>query len=415
MSRRSRPRLPVVLVALVAALVVGVGGFAGTGRSGGAQEAGTPAPQAGQADEGVLLQATLDRNSAGPAALQLLRIMLEPGARSPLHTHPGPEFGIVESGTLTVQVAGRAVLLSSAGEAAGESTLLPVGVEVTLGPGDRIAYAPGTQMTFRNAGSVRTSLLAATMLPTGVGAPPGVVWADGRPSAEDVAGVTSQLLGQAVAYNVGQGRVALTLERLVLASGDSVPGYAGPVLVAVETGALAGSVEGGSVELPVASPVATGADGTPQTSFSVGAGEFLFFPEGMAQTPPLGGDGTVVLLRLGLVSVPADFGDPTATASPPPTAAPEATVAADAEATAAADAEALPVGTVVVVAVEVARLRAEPSLEGPVLDGLEEGRALVVTGPPETDVTGLVWYPVEDAADPSVTGYIAADLIEREG
>lgn len=409
MPRPRRRCLPCLAMTMALAAALLAGAFGAPGGTGGgrvrAQEAATPVP-AGTRRRGyeVLLQATLDRQSAGPAALQLLRLTLEPGAESPLHAHPGPEFGVVESGTLTVRVTGRAVLLTAVRGAAGESGLVPVGVDVVLGPGDRIAYAPGTQMTFRNAGQERTTLLAATILPTGVGAPPGVVWAAGRPSDEDVAGLQSQLLGQAVAYTLGEGRYGVTLERLSLTAGSSVPSYPGPVLVAVEEGALAGSVLGGAVELPdTGTPVAPETvGGTPETSFSIGSGEFLFFPEGMAQTPPLGGDGTVGLLRLGIVPVAADFGEPTATAVPP-TSTPLAGVVP------------LAVGSRVVVAVQVARLRAEPSLEGPVLDGLEQGRVLIVTGAPEQDVSGLVWYPVKDANDSTLTGFVAADLIAPEG
>ncbi len=161
----------------------------------------------------VLLRATLERRTDDPLSLLLLRITLEPGAVSPLHTHPGLEFGVVESGSLAVRVGGRAVLRPADAAADQESDVLPLREEVILGPGDRIAYAPGTPLTFRNPGSERTTLLAATVLPAGPDAPPAAVYAAGPPSAEEVAGVRSQILGEAIVPSAPPGRGAATLER----------------------------------------------------------------------------------------------------------------------------------------------------------------------------------------------------------
>lgn len=407
-GRAKRSGLIVGVVLAVLAAATGSGGAA-------AQADATPAATAAPGRE-LLLQATLAQTSDEPASLRLIRITLEPGGRSPLHTHPGVEFGVVETGRLVVQVSGRAVVLpAEAGSEAG-SEAVPEGVEVTLGPGDRIAYGAETGMTFRNPGPSTTTLLAATVLPAGPESPPGAAYPGGTPTAADAAGVTSQLLGEGVADRLPSGQSAITLERLTVGAGSGLPGYVGPVLVAVERGGLSGSVmrdgaDGAAVDDEAAADDGE-ADATPAAAetFRLVAGEAIFLADGMAETPPLGGDGEVVLLRLGVVSL-ADEPEPdeaeadeTPTGNETPTSE-----AADDDGDGAGD-----VGARVVVAVPEARLRAAPSVDAEVLAGLEQGRVLTVLGPAETDDQRQTWLPVEDAEDPNLSGYVAAELVVAE-
>jgi mannose-6-phosphate isomerase-like protein (cupin superfamily) len=357
-----------------------------------AQSAATPVgTPAALPTEGTLLQATLERTSTEPIGLQLIRITLEPGGRSALHTHPGPEFGVVEEGRLTVLVTGTAVLLPAGARGEAASEPVPPGVEVTLGAGDRIAYATGTGMTFRNPGPGRTTLLAATVLPAGPDAPPGAVYPAGTPSAAEAAGVESRILGEAIVEALPEGRGEITLERLTVRSGEPVPGFAGPVLVAVERGGLTVAVLEGEADAPdAASPATPGAGES--TAFDLVAGQAIFLPEGVAETPPRGGDGEAVLLRLGIVGL----GESTT---------------GDAE----SPVEEVSAGTRLVVSVPEARLRTAPSLAADVLAGIGQGEVLIATGPSETDETGQVWYPVAVEADPALVGYVAAELVVPEG
>src|SRR5688500_16391522 len=61
-------------------------------------------------DTDLLLSVNLEANAlpAAPAFLRLVRITLDPGATSPVHTHPGPEFGRIMSGVVTITVDGPA-------------------------------------------------------------------------------------------------------------------------------------------------------------------------------------------------------------------------------------------------------------------------------------------------------------------
>lgn len=328
--------------------------------------------------DGGVLRVSLERTAGGPLELQLLRIELEPGARSPLHAHPGLELGWVETGTLAVLVNGDAVLLSAeAAERGGPAPVVPEGIEVYLRPGDRIAYAPGTRMTFRNPGRTPTRLLAATVLPAGPTAPPGVIYAGEPPAADDLAGIRSQVFGAGIAPDLPLGRATVDLQRLVLRPGDAIPAFPGPALVAAAEGAVSGRLR--------AEPAAPATDGEP---FTLDQGPAAFFPDGMAESPPLTGTGEVVLLRLGILPLGEQAGADAAMAPAPP-------------------------GDQVLVVVE-ARLRAAPSLDAPVLAGLAPGQVLVVTGVP-IEADGLVWVPVAAADDPSLVGFVAADLLAPVG
>ena len=72
------------------------------------------------------IDATLEAGEypVAPAFVRLLRITLEPGSSSPLHTHPGPEIALIERGTVTVEVGGPAEL-AVAGEAPEAGTQPP--------------------------------------------------------------------------------------------------------------------------------------------------------------------------------------------------------------------------------------------------------------------------------------------------
>jgi hypothetical protein len=376
-----------------ALVVIGCALF--TSPSGTAQDA-TPVAMTGtppSRQSEILLSATLERTASGPLELRLLRIVLDAGGSSPLHAHPGLELGVVEAGTLVTRVTGRALMQQGSD---GEPQPVPEGVEVRLATGGRIAYAPGTQMTFRNPGPQETVLLAATILPTGPGAPPGAIYPGGTPTAEEVAGVQSQLLGTGVVADFPPGQAAVVLDRLQLLAGESLPAFAGPLLIAVESGALSGSVLEGEVEAPGATPTAavTGDD-----ALRVSPGQSVFLPQGMAETAPLGGSGSVVLLRLGVVPL-EETATPAAAGTPVPTT-PVITGA-------------LQAGDQVVVVVTEARLRGAPALEGPLVAGLPQGSVLVVTGEP-VEGSGLVWYPVAAADNPALTGYVAADLVVPAG
>ncbi len=366
-----------------------------------------PGRETGQAGRETLLQATLRLAEDVQLELRLLRITLAPNGRSPWHAHSGLEFGVLETGQLLVQVDGPAIRRGA--DPGAEGAAIAEGDEVALSAGDRIAYGPGTDMTFRNPGSDPAVLLAATVLPVGADVPPGVVYRDGPPSPEDNDGVSSQILGDATidAGRFSDAAIAVVLERLTAAGGEALPAFAGPVLLAVDQGGLTGELVEGS-----AAVVSAQGGETDAPRFALGPGEALFFPEGMAATAPLGGNGGAVFFRLGLVPLEQDV---VVIAGARETAAPGASTESGDAGTAGAEDRAgsaapFAPGSTVVVAVDEARLRAEPATDAALVAALERDRRLLVVGPPVA-ADGHDWYPVEDLADPSLSGYVAGDLL----
>ena len=408
----------------------------------------------------VLLQAILEDAGGQPIELRILRMTLQPGAKSPWHAHPGLEFGVVESGTLRIQVSGQAVVRPADAAPDAESQAVPERLDLSLSAGDRIAYAPGTEMTFENAAGEPAVLLAATVFPTGESAPPSASFRDGPPSAEENQGIGSVILGQAIVEAAPPGSVVV-FERLEVDAGGNVAAFPGPVLMALEEGTVAGSVRAPGAGTPGDSTSAS----TDEVQFNLNRGEAAFFSSGMSEAP-LGGAGRIVLLRLGIVpaSQPASQpdtqaagADPTAaptqgtsrpipistvspTAAPTPvstvaatpgrtirtittraTATPEVADAPPAETPVAAEPTAtddegavLDVypapGTVMVVNDDDVRIRAEPSLNGAILAGLSSGQLVVVLGEP-VDADGYIWYPVQDVAAPDLQGWVAAPFL----
>lgn len=353
-----------------------------------AQEATPPGTQLAGRD--ILLQATIADLPPSAVTLELIRITLAPGAVSQSHTHPGPEFGIVGAGTLTVRVESPAILLPAASATAEGSLATPVGEDFTLNQGDRIAYPAETVLTFRNAGDESVSLLAITILPAGPDAPPGVTWTDGTPGPDNAAGITSELLGSAVVTELPTAPVAVTLDRLALSAGDRISAYPGPALVAVEEGTLTGSVVEGAVEIARAGTGSGEANATPSAEFAIAPGEALFFPRGMSETPPLSGGGSLTLLRLGLLELPE-------------AAAPEDDVAAP-------DPSGIQEGATVVVTFEDVNLRSAPSTASVTIAVVQPGQVFVITGP-AVEAEGRLWWPVSDPNDPTLTGFVAAEFI----
>lgn len=340
----------------------------------------TATPAAGEGAEGgrdaptreLLLQAAVRRLPETPAIVRLRRVTVEPDAAQEATTPPGLEFAVVETGTPIVTVGGYAVLLPAADVDASQP--LAAGAESVLKPGDRLAFPLGTAHAFRNDGTETATVVVASIFPA-------TEATEATEKEED--GVVTEVLGEGTAADLPAGTAAVTLERFGLTAGAGVPAYLGAVLLAVEEGGFASTLAGGDVQLsrggsPGERPT-VGADGV----FPVRPGDALFFPRGMEATPPLEGDGRLILLRLGIRSIE----------------------------TAAADGAAVfPVGAAVVVARPDVRLRDAPSTDGAVVAGLAEGRSLVVTGPPE-EGSGRLWYPVEAPDDPTLAGYVAAELL----
>jgi mannose-6-phosphate isomerase-like protein (cupin superfamily) len=371
-----------------------------------------------------------------PAFVRLLRMTLEPGASSPLHTHPGPEIAVVERGTLTAQVGGPAELIV-AGEAQGEGTptageLAPVDSEFEMTAGDQLIYLPQTPMTFRNGGSDAVSILTVVLLPAGHQHPPGVTYVDGQPAADAFEGVTPQILGDGVASSMPAEGIHIVVDELALGEGEAIPADANQVLLSLEQGALDFTVIGGKVQISRGATPGPQPDTPPGTETSLAANDALYFPLGMKEAARAEDDGPISFLRLSITPAnaedePTPSGDGigeiqvtgTEQPAPPsgetpgagtPATAPTATAAPEASPTATQPAGPQE-GDTVTVNSDGVNLRACASTECEVVTQVFFGQTLTILGPPEDDGE-YIWWPVSVDDDPSITGYIAQDFLD---
>lgn len=393
---------------LVAGLVVLVGALVVVARPTVGRASQTATAVADEAGRELLLQATLGELPEAPVVLRLTRTTLEPGASSTTLVSPGPEFGLVETGNLIILVGGDAVVLPAGEDAGTESQRIPNGGGAELANGDRVAYLADTPRTYRNAGRQPASLLTVTILPGGDTESTVLPGPDGTPPPAGTAVAESRVLGEAEVGELPDGRSALTIERFSLSEGDGIVAYPGPVLVAIEEGAFSSSLNQGEVRVFQGDEPGAGAEATQGATFSVGAGDALYFPDGMAETPPLQGEGRLILLRVGILGV----GEDSAIGTVEPTA--DVTAEATAEATAAETATAgtIEEGTTVVVLQETVNLRTAPATDAVIAAELPAGYVLVVTGA-AVEGDGLTWYPVQDPID-GQEGFIAADLVASQ-
>ncbi|MDP9366863.1 MAG: hypothetical protein M3Q03_01075, partial [Chloroflexota bacterium] len=149
------------------------------------------------------------------------------------------------------------------------AAVAPAGTEQVLGPGDVVAFPTGTAtLSLRNAASAPVVVVAVAWLPSamspdverasvqpGTGMPPTTALTGMGTLAEAMLspmdpgqtlshpGITVVPLGRLESLGAAQvppGRVVVTLERVLLAPGTSLPPLpaAGPVLLTVEEGSL---------------------------------------------------------------------------------------------------------------------------------------------------------------------------------
>lgn len=390
----SRPTFAFVAWVILVALAT-----SGTGAV--AQETATPAAAetAPTAPLGELLvRTTLEGLPEPPTIVRLLRLSLPPGASVPLHTLTGPEFAYVESGAVTVLVEGEAVV-APAGDPAVRvpAAVAPVGEAFALLPGDQLALPAGVPVTFGNEGQEPATLLTLLFVPADDEAPE-LTWVDGTPAPEALVGTSSRLLAEATATEWPAGPLQVVVDRLALAPGESIPGAAGPVLLAVESGRFSFALLEGEFQISRAGggsePVAT-----PGVAYALGPGDSVFFPTSLSDVPRPDDLGLLVLLRLSVLPV-ADA--PAEDAAAAPSAGAETETAGD-----------IAEGAAVLVSETGVRLREAPTADAEVVTELSAGTELVVSGPPREE-DGIVWYPVAGVDDPSVDGFIAEKFLLPE-
>lgn len=359
-------------------------------------------PVAEQAPAGISTLFTYDLEAfpVSPVSVRLLRITLEPGASSPMHTHPGPEFDLVESGTLTVSSTGEADVSRGGGD--------PVTGELAgeqLGTGDLVVFPPGTGMNLVNESAEPVVILSAVFHPVSEGLP-STQYTDGDPAQDAFDGVSFVVLGDGIIQSFPDGAATVALETIGVPAGSDLPAASGSALYSLVEGNFAFSVQGGNVQVSRTDSPGLRPNAVPQQEFTLATGDASFFPEGVAAAPRPDQDAELSILRLTAEPSTVFATEPAAITFMAPESAAVPNVA---------DFTEIAIGAPVVTNTDSVNLRAEPTLDGEAVDQLDTGVELSVIGGPE-DADDFTWWQVEvTGSEGPVQGWLAADFIDLAG
>jgi quercetin dioxygenase-like cupin family protein len=352
-----------------------------------------------------------------PAFTRLVRITLDPGATSPAHTHPGPEFGLIESGVVTVEVDGPAFVKQRSAEPGDPFEEARQGDAFQLDPGDRIHYPAGTSLTFSNEGNEPAEVLALVILPAQDGRPPLIDYAGDDPTEDAFDGVTSQIIGDGIATAMPSGPSRITIDRITLDATQSLPGSRYPVLFSLVAGDLDFTVAGGVVQVSRMREPGPQVGTEVDTDVELARGDAVFFPQGLRTTSRGDDAGELTLLRLLIEPTGPDEVLPETDRGQIRVRPPDADDAGDEQ-----PADEVPTGeeptgdafaegdTVYVNSLDV-NLRDGASLASNQVAVLEFNQELVITGGP-TDADDIRWWPVAVAGDESIAGFVAEEFIQ---
>lgn len=368
----------------------------------------TPRAEAAQEPATVtpLFDFALDEFPQAPASIRLLRITLAPGASSPLHTHPGPEFDYVESGTLTATADGEATVVRDGEEA-------PAAAEgESLAEGQLIVFPAGTGMSLINEGDADLVMLSAVFHPVSEDVP-STTYPGGDPAADAFDGVSFTVLGDGIIQEFPQGPTTIALESVTAPAGVELPASEGAALYSAIAGNFSFAVASGDVQVSRTASPGLRPNAAPEQEFTLAPGDGAFFPSGVSAISRTEESDPVELLRLvatpseALASAPAEItylGSTTADANAPSDGTTADTASTELE-----------VGAMVFTNTDSVNLREEPTTNADGVDQLGEGIELeIVAGPEEAD--DFTWYQVEVVGtEGPTTGWVVDEFIALPG
>lgn len=373
-----------------------------------AAEATPAAAQTTQAPPVVtsLLQYQLEEFPTAPVSIRLLRITLQPGASSPLHTHPGPEFDLVESGTLTVRAEGEAIVNRG-------GTPEPVPAEgTTVNPSEFVVFPPGTGMNLVNESDQELVLLSAVFHPVNEDVP-STSYPDGEPAADAFDGVSFVVLGDGIVQEFPAGPASIAIDNIVVPAGTDLPETTGAALYSKVDGNFSFSVASGNVQVSRSASPGLRPNAAPEQEFTLETSDAAFFPDGNATAGRTGETADLTLLRLTaqpstpLATEPAAIAFTSAAAGAEP--ASDGTTAGTGQSTE------LAIGATVSTNTDGVNIREEPSIDADAIDQLDNDVELLITdGPEEAD--DFTWFFVEVVgSDGPIEGWVAQDFISLPG
>ncbi|MEJ7838337.1 MAG: SH3 domain-containing protein [Thermomicrobiales bacterium] len=392
-----------------------------------AQDNATPAatpeasPSAEPATEGTppeieqLFVFDFEELPASPVTIRLLRITLEPGASVPEHTHPGPEFGLIEEGVLSATPVGDATV-SRADGGSTETVAEPTDLNV----GDWILYPSGVGMSFSNNTESNVVILSAVIQPVGDGSPVSIDYTDDTLDTDQESrqtayvGVSFVVLGDGLLREMPAGNATVAVNLVTLTAGAAFPASESPLLVSRIDGNLSFTVNSGEVQVTRSAQQALAAAAPPDSTHTLGTGDAAFFSTGVASAARDNEEEDVSYYALTIVPTSALETEPaTITFSDPveqPTPEAEATPS---DGTSGTVADGIPAGTVVVATQDNVNVRAEASVDADVVEQVASGVELtILSGPVEADE--FTWYEIEVNSS-GLTGFVVVDFIAEPG
>ena len=372
-----------------------------------ASPAATPAATQ-QAEVTTLMQATFEEFPPAPMTVRMLRITLEPGASTPMHTHPGPEFDRIEQGQLTVRSEGEAPVTRADGTEDVSS-----GEDIVLAEGDAIMFPPETGMYYINEGDEAVEVLSAVMLPVGTAYPQSITYTDGQPTSQDFAGVSFVVLGDGLIQEMPDAPVTVSVNDVTLPAGVDVPAFDGVAMYSAAEGNFSFIVDSGLVQVSRSQLASLQPNAVTGEEFILEEGDAAFFPAGVDEVSRASEPGELRMLTLEMsfeAPMARDAAQLTftsgASASGDGTGVPETDAA---EGTPQANAGV--VGQVGTVNADNVNLRAEPSTSADVVDQVSTGVEVeVVSGP--TEAEDITWYEVQVNVEGGSQGWMSAEFVD---
>ncbi|HVL25163.1 MAG TPA: SH3 domain-containing protein, partial [Thermomicrobiales bacterium] len=366
-----------------------------------ASPAASPVAQA-KVQSTVLMRTSFDAFVPAPMTIRMLRITLAPGATVPMHTHPGPEFDRVESGTLTVLADGDATITRASGDteaASAEGTALETG--------DWVVYQADAGMSFENQSEEDVVLLSAVLLPVGSDYPESITYTGGSPTSADFEGVSFSVLGDGLVQDFPAGAASVTIDSLVVPPGTDLPATDSVAMYSQVDGNFSFTVDSGAVQVSRTKLEALQPNAIPGEEFTLEPGDAAFFPAGVTATSRASEKAPLELLRLTLDPEGDVAGNPAALTFTAGSAT-SGDATGGAETTPAAEAA---TGALVTVNADNVNLRAEPNTSADVVDQLAAGVELEVIGGPE-EGEGYTWWHVRVTSQGGAEGWIASDFFD---
>lgn len=347
----------------------------------------------------VLMSYDFDEIPPAPMTVRLLRITLAPGASVPMHNHPGIEFDLVESGTLTASTDGTAVV-----NVDGEET--EVTEAQSLQAGSWIMYPPGVGMNLANESDEDVVLLSAVVLSVGAETESTITYTEGEPTDADFEGVSFVVLGDGLIQQFPDGPASIIVDQVSVSAGEAVPGFTGAALLSKVAGDFGFAADEGAVQVTRTETPQLQPNAIPGQEFTLANNDAAFFPSGYNAIERPDSDSDLTFLRL-LIQPEGQLANGLAsvTTIQPDTAGETADVPAD-------EGDGLGIGAIVALTEDGVRIRADATTGSEIIDSFPAGTQFELTdGPVEGE--DFTWYAVQGIGDLSdIQGWLVTDFMD---